>query len=443
MGNTLTGRPLLPSGTKLGIERRVTDTDTDDDSAPQQKNIAGSWDVSDWQSVLVTVHPSVPLLGSGSIPADAQITLRVWRWRAFAANGEGRPDGQWFSDEDIVMSIAGIPAAGPMEWILATKNSERMYFQVVGWYWLPPYVGAAVEIGLYGLGEPRTSTSEGTPFSAGNNPESSASSVTATATASSLPFVQDAILSNLAGDFTVTYTSATQITCTGTFEISALTWMESVNVLLVGRKPTDAADETEFSYYIRGGNLDCSVSVTNATTFVITLEDNFFIATDEFAVFIEGPRHRYEVTGIDGYKRQRVRDEAFTVATQSNRIEEIDPLDQRYVPDILADATDVAQATTVDFYLDMAGYRYFTMQWTPADANFTLIVEATDEDNGTAPASCAYIDVTNAWFGAASFTASTFFVHDIPTIIKYLHIEVTRAGAVGTAAHTLFTRRGW
>jgi hypothetical protein len=438
MASTTTGRPLIPSGTKLGRERRI---DADESgSNPAQKNVG--WDVSDWQSVLVTVHPSNPLLASGTVPATAQCTLRVWRWRSRAAYGDGRPDGQWFTDEDIIMSVGGNPDNGPMEWIVATKNSERMYFQCVNFV-KNPLLTLEIEIGLYGLGEPRTTTSEGTPFSSGNNPENPAEEGSSAAAAAGIPVLQDGLLSNLAGDFTATYTSATVITCVGTFEESALTWMESSRVVLVGRKLDDSANETEFSYHLRGSTLDCAVNVTTATTFTITLEDNFFVATDELVVYVEGPRHRYEVTGIDGYKRQRTRDEAFTVATQSNRIEEIDPLDQRYVPDILADAADVAQATTVDFYLDMAGYRYFTMQWTPADGNFTLIVEATDEDNGTAPAACAYIDVTNAWFGAASFTASTFFLHDLPTFIKYLHIEVTRAGAVGTAAHTLFTRRGW
>lgn len=439
MADTVTGRPLLPSGTKLDSERRVTGTET---QVPNQKNFG--WDVSDWQSVLVTVHTSLPLLSVTTLPDTAQVTLRVWRWRSRAACGEGRPDGQWFTDEDILMSLAGDPAAGPMEWILATKNAERMHLQVVAWG-VPPATTVQAEIGLYGLGEPRTSTSEGSPYSAGNNPENPAEPSTVAAAAAAYTPVQDALLSNLAGDFTVTWVSLTTVECTGTFDESLLTWLDSSHVVMVGRKPNSSVVgvETEFILQTRGGLLDCALTVVDATTFRITLEANFFEIDDEFIVYIEGPKHRYSVVGIDGTKRQQVRSEAFTIATQSERVEEIDPLDQRYVPDILADAASVAQATTVDFYLDMAGYRFMTIQWIPADANFILLVEMTDEDNGTAPAACDYTDVTLALFGAATFTATQFLFLDVPTFVKYVHIDVTRPAAVGTSTHKLYTRRGW
>jgi hypothetical protein len=440
MADTVTGRPLLPSGTKLDSEKRVSAVEA---QVPNQKNFG--WDVSDWQSVLVTVHPSNPLLSAGSLPDDAQITLRVWRWRSRAACGEGRPDGQWFCDEDILMTLSGNPANGPMEWILATKNAERMHLQVVAWSVVPPFVGASAEIGLYGLGEPRTSTSEGSPFSAGNNPENPADPVSAAAGAAAYFPVQDALLSNLAGDFTATFVDVVTVECVGVFDESLLTWLDSSHVVMVGRKPDSSAagTETEFTLHTRGGTLDCALTVINATTFRIQLETAFFELTDELIVYIEGPKHRYSVVGIDGTKRQQVRSEAFTIATQSERTEEIDPLDQRYVPDILADGASVAQATTVDFYLDMAGYRFMTIQWIPADANFILLVEMTDEDNGTAPASCDYTDVTLALFGAATFTATQFLFLDVPTFVKYVHIDVTRPAAVGTSTHKLYTRRGW
>ena len=253
------------------------------------------------------------------------------------------------------------------------------------------------------------------------------------------------MLSNLAGDFVCTFVGTTQITCTGVFEESLLTWMDSSHLILVGRKlpSTGGVTETEFGFQVRAGTLDCSVTVTDANNFTLTLEEPYWTATDDIIVVLAGPRHRFEVVGIDGTKRQQTRGESFTIATQSDRKEEIDPLDQRFVPDILADGASVLQATTVDFYLDMAGYRFLTIQWIPADANFVWLIEVTDEDNGTVPAACDYDDMTLVWFGAATLIARDFLVLDVPNFVKYVHIDVTRPGGVGTSTHKLYTRRGW
>lgn len=128
-------------------------------------------------------------------------------------------------------------------------------------------------------------------------------------------------------------------------------------------------------------------------------------------------------------------------ATQANRTEEDDPIDTRDVGDILADATSVDASTTVDFYLDLAHYHYLSIQWIPNDANFTLKVYASLKDNGTAPAAVDYEDVTNAWFGAASFTTRQLLERDTPLQVKWVHIEVARSGGAGANTHKLYTRR--
>ena len=128
-------------------------------------------------------------------------------------------------------------------------------------------------------------------------------------------------------------------------------------------------------------------------------------------------------------------------ANQSNRTEEADPLDTRDVGDILADGTSVAEGATVDFYLDMAHFSALSIQWEPNDVNFTLKVYASNEDNGTAPNAANYVDVTNQWFGAASFTADAW-LEQAGIQCKWVHIEVVRAGGgVGADTHELFTRR--
>lgn len=437
----LAQRPLKPSRTKIGRERRVLGVEWTAPTTNPIENTVGT-DVSDWYSVLVTVHPSLPAFDNANVE-NAYIRLRVWRWRDRAGYGTGHPDGQWYADEDLWLGLDGNPTwVGPMEWMLATKNAEKIYLQVVE-FDFPNYVGdPQVEIGLYGIGEKRESGMDPTPYIGHGNPVPDPIPIL---TALGAHPLQDAMLSNLAGDFTATRTAATTIRCVGTFEIAATTWMTASKVIAVGWKPAAAGigNESEFTILSRGGGLNCSVTVVDATTFDIFVDPGVLGATDNILVWIAGPRHRYEVLGIDGYKRQRTRDEAFDVAEVANRIKEIDPLDQRYVPDILADADTVAQATTVDFYLDMAGYRFLTIQWIPSDANFTLTVDATNKDNGTAPAVCDYIDVTNAWFGSASFTATCFLFLNVHTFVKYVHIEIVRAAEAGNGTHKLYVRRGW
>jgi len=131
------------------------------------------------------------------------------------------------------------------------------------------------------------------------------------------------------------------------------------------------------------------------------------------------------------------------LASTSDRGEEINPLDTRDVPSILADGATVADNTTVDFYVPMSHMKGLSIQWEPNDGNFTLKVYATNEDNGTALAACNYVDVTNAWFGAASFTADAFLLFDTEMCEYGIHIEVVRASVGSAATHELFARRNY
>jgi len=133
---------------------------------------------------------------------------------------------------------------------------------------------------------------------------------------------------------------------------------------------------------------------------------------------------------------------AFQLASESDRIEEINPLDTRDVPSILADGASVAGGATVDFYVPLSHMKGFSIQWEPNDEHFTLKVYATDEDNGTALSACNYVDVTNSWFGSATFTADAFLLFDTEMCAYGIHIEVVRADE-GPATHELFVRRNY
>lgn len=97
----------------------------------------------------------------------------------------------------------------------------------------------------------------------------------------------------------------------------------------------------------------------------------------------------------------------YTALTQSTRTEEIDPISQHYVGQTLADVTDQPDLTYY-YYLDFAGYKHLGLQLA-LDCGLgtvTATVEASLQDDGSAPAACAYIDVTNAWFGVASLVSA-------------------------------------
>lgn len=98
---------------------------------------------------------------------------------------------------------------------------------------------------------------------------------------------------------------------------------------------------------------------------------------------------------------------------------------------------DISQTTviglgTYDYPLDLDDYKYWTLQWsvTAGTSDKILTVWATDQDDGTAPASCLYQDVTLSWFGAASFsvaggaTGSTVLEIDTPSTWRYVRVRI-------------------
>ncbi len=124
----------------------------------------------------------------------------------------------------------------------------------------------------------------------------------------------------------------------------------------------------------------------------------------------------------------------YTALTTSTRVEEIDPISQHYVAETLADVTDQADAT-YHYYVDMAGYRQagFQIDLSCGLGTVTATCRATMQDDGTAPAACAYQDVTNDLFGVASLiaaagTASDMWVADTgAACFKYMDIQIVAA----------------
>lgn len=448
---TLGDRPNQPSKSKLGIEREFTTDDIGGSGisgwtpADNPLQADRGWDVSDYFTVLLTVHPITPTFGTATLEG-AQVRIRPWRWRERAAKGSGNSSGQWFHDPDIILGLDGQDITGPMEAMFQTKNSEIMWFQIIQF----DHDAAVTTRGcltVYGVGEKRSTGLDLTPYHGliPIPPEPPAE------VAAALGLVcQDSMLVGSTNDNGATYiypdffceiqAGLDQIDCTGYTEFDVADWFEAHRVIAVARKKTGA--DQGWDWRIRGVNLECR-SATAGAMFRIDFDgDAWLNLTDFLIVYVEGPQHRFAVEGIDGISRQRTRDEAFTIATQSERTEEIAPLDQRYVPDIL-ELEDITVAVH-DYYFDMAAFRFFTMQLDWAQATHPIVtIWATAQDDGTAPAACFYTDMTNTWFGAATFAADTLLEKDTHTPVKYIRLRIDNSGGAATNDINAYIKRMW
>lgn len=123
--------------------------------------------------------------------------------------------------------------------------------------------------------------------------------------------------------------------------------------------------------------------------------------------------------------------------------------DAAHVESTLLDLTNIAANTTAYAYLDMDGYRYFTLQGETSDAAptdvLTVTIEATVQDDGTAQDLCDYQDVTASLFGVASWVDTDFIaICDLPTPFKYVRVKYTTSNTGGDDADlTVYAKRMW
>jgi hypothetical protein len=136
-----------------------------------------------------------------------------------------------------------------------------------------------------------------------------------------------------------------------------------------------------------------------------------------------------------------------TYATQSNRTEEIDPANQWYEFSTLVAVTNGADGT-YDYYIPMASYTRLDMQLilSGGSGTCTVTVEGSLQADGTAPASLAYVDVTNQAYGSASFTASIMLIDNswFFEAMNYVRVKVVAATAAANDADwTIYIKKTW
>jgi len=134
-----------------------------------------------------------------------------------------------------------------------------------------------------------------------------------------------------------------------------------------------------------------------------------------------------------------------TPSTQSSRHEEIHPVSQHFISETLADVTDGADDTYY-YYVDMNGYRKLGLQLilSGGSGTCTVTIEGTMQNDGTAPGSCTYFDITSQVFGAVSFTASNVLIDDseVTSVFKYIRLKVIAlTGDADDADWTIYSKK--
>ena len=109
------------------------------------------------------------------------------------------------------------------------------------------------------------------------------------------------------------------------------------------------------------------------------------------------------------------------------RVAEQDPIFNNFTPEVICDITNGTDGT-YNFYTTMDTYNETGTQLliTGGSGTATVTVEVTAQDDGTAPASCVYVDKTTGLFGAASFTASDYLFDTNKVLgqVKYIKYKV-------------------
>ncbi len=110
----------------------------------------------------------------------------------------------------------------------------------------------------------------------------------------------------------------------------------------------------------------------------------------------------------DLYGRQRTVDAAWESLSQANHVLVDNPSEDKHDGNPLVEVVNGTDGTYY-YYIDMLGYTRLGLDLilNGGSGTVTVTVEATRQDDGTVKESCTYYDVTNAAYGAASYTASS------------------------------------
>lgn len=125
---------------------------------------------------------------------------------------------------------------------------------------------------------------------------------------------------------------------------------------------------------------------------------------------------------------------AFDSSSQAIRSSEVDPITQNRLSPMLINEANITDGTYYR-YVDMDTFKKsgFQLILNGGSGTVTITIGGTMQDDGTAPGSCTYDDVTNAVFGSSSFTASDTLIDDGEALAVFKYIQVTIVASTGGA----------
>lgn len=217
-------------------------------------------------------------------------------------------------------------------------------------------------------------------------------------------------------DGTAAYASATTLTVTG------------LPYAFTARDIVSVEQYNSSGAYVATWTPENTTITVSGTT--ITVADAAFASDDELVVaFLLPPK------SIDPNNN-----------TQDTQV--INPIWSRYSGSTLADVTNDTDGTD-SYYITNDGFSIngFHMVLDNGSGTVTVTIEASMQDDGTAASSAAYVDVTQAVFGQASFTGAdspAYIVDDVGMLAtaKFIKVKVvTSTGGSNDADFTIYHKR--
>lgn len=480
------------------------------ETAPYVTNASGNnsngVDVTKWHSVTVT-HVAQDYSQTGW--TGCSLTFIPWRYyepiapRAAATPPVGiniPPTGAWIADEQVTVSIDPVTLGLTQQRVFPTLNADKMFFQVTSVTAPGEEEGSTVagaqylRQSIFGV-TPRPD--DGTvPSVVG----AGGSGGTASGTLVTIPTPVDTNVIQLAGnpiDLGAGNVGAgTQRVTLATDDVNIAAINANIAAILAdtGNIDTNVAailadtaniDTNVAAILADTANIDTNVAAiladtanidTNVTA-ILADTANIDISTAASAVSLaimdDWDAVHDAVAGTDGVRmmgyasdsqvaavsanaddvrRALTRhgesyDAAHTYPTQSNRTEEIDPANQWYEYSTLVTVTNGTDGTYY-YYIPMASYMRLDMQLILSGGSGTVTVttEASIQNDGTAPASLSYLDVTNMAYGAASFTASAMLVDNTQFFGAFSYVRVKVVAATGGSNDgdwTIYMKKTW
>lgn len=419
-------------------------------------NSANGVDVTQWHSVTVT-HVAQDYSQDGW--TGCTMTLIPWRYyRPIAPRAAAAPPvvnipprGAWIADDEVTVSIDAVTTGTTQQKVYPTLNADKMFFQVTS------VLSPGEEEGSSAAGAQylRQSIFGVTPRSDdGHYPSvvgTAGGGGAGAATTSGLTEPVDVNTIQLAGnpiDLGAGNVGA------GTQRVTVAT--DDVNLAAINAA-TAAAEALLTTIDVDTSDI---VFNTGAALISLAIMDDWDAVHDAVAgtdgVRTMGYASDSQVAAVsangDDVRRAFSRhgesyDAAHTYPTQSNRSEEIDPANQWYEFSTLVSVTNGADGT-YSYYIPMASYMRLDMQavLSGGSGTITLTVEASVQNDGTAPASLSYIDVTNLAYGVAGFNASAMLIDNQQFFGAFSYVKVkivANTGGSDNADWTVYIKKTW